>query len=127
PRRCTAVPRAGFALRSTARNRSGRRSRARPFSRVSETSVPPLLAGSGLRGPIVARRKPQCERRALPDFAFHGDRAVKLFNDALGDGKSKAKAATLGCDEILENRAEAIRRNAGSGVGDGNFDQIADA
>src|SRR5947207_2583896 len=95
------------------------------FTSVRNIS-PPLLAGGRLRGAIVARRKPQRERRASSEFAFDGNRAVELFDDALGNGKAEAKPAPLRRDEILENCAETIGGNTGSGVGDGNFNQIAD-
>src|SRR5258706_3998861 len=94
------------------------------FKSVRKISAP-LLNGGRLRGAIVARRKPQRERRAPSEFAFDGNRAVELFDDALGNGKAEAEPAPLRRDEILKNCAETIGGNTASRVGDGKFHQIA--
>ena len=65
-------------------------------------------ACSRLRRAIVARRKPQRERRAASDLALDGDRAVELLDDALGDRQAEAEAAALGRDEVVEDRRQPI-------------------
>src|SRR5258706_14690393 len=93
------------------------------FKSVRKISAP-LLNGGRLRGAIVARRKPQRERRAPSELAFDGNRAVELFDNALGNGKAEAEPAPLRRDEILKNCAETIAGNTGSAAGDRNFHQV---
>ena len=99
---------------------------------MSGTSVHPSLdqlslACRRLRRPIVARREPQRERRAAADFAFDGDRAVELLDDALGDRQAEAEAAALGRDEVVEDRRQPLGRDARAGVGDADLDVVAGA
>ena len=77
--------------------------------------------------PIVARRKPQRERRAAADFALDGDRAVELFDDPLGNRQAEAEAPPLGRDEVVEDRRQPLGGNARSGVGDADLHVVADA
>src|SRR4051812_30588270 len=89
------------------------------------TSVPDMcvssLAGGLLGREIVAGGKAQCERGAPSELALHRDRAVELLDDLLRNGEPKAKAAPLGRYEIVEDRRQALRRNAGACVGDVDF------
>ena len=73
-----------------------------------------------------AQRKAQREGRAAAYFAGHGDGPVELFDDALGDRQAQAESAALGGDEVVEDGGEPLRRNARTGVGDGDLHLIGD-
>src|SRR6266850_82159 len=55
--------------------------------RIPEQNVTDLTRG-GLYRTIVTRGEPEGERSPAPEFTLHGDRAVKLFDDAFGDGQA---------------------------------------
>src|SRR5688572_6179725 len=89
-------------------------------------SISNLLTGHGGDGNrALGDGEAHRERRALAELARHRDRAPELLDDALGDSEAQAEAALLGGDEVVEDRAEALGRNARAGVGDAHLDLVA--
>src|SRR6266850_2574431 len=98
------------------------------FTSVPNISIHPSQSTCGrLSGPIVPRGKAQRERGSASHFALDRNCAVELLHDALRDGQAEAKPAPFGRDEVIENRREALCRNARAGVGDDDLDLIARA
>src|SRR6185503_20727497 len=94
---------------------------------TSVRNIPSLpLTCSHLDRSIVARGKPQRERRAAPDLALDDNRAIELLDDALGDCEAEPEAPAFGCDEVVEDRGQSIGGNARPGVGDADLDVVAD-
>src|SRR6266571_486823 len=79
------------------------------------------LARRRFRSSIVPYREPQGERGAATHLAGDRNRAVELFDDPFGNRQPKPQPPALGGDEVVKNCREALRRNAGSGVGHANL------
>src|SRR5207247_3962410 len=60
-------------------------------------------------------------------LAFDLNGAVELFDDALGDGQAQSQAAALGRHEIVEDRRQALRRNARAAIADADLHAVARA
>src|SRR5262249_22317798 len=80
-----------------------------------------LLAGRGF-GRSFARRETQRERRPAPELAFDANRAVELFDNALGDRQAEAETAALCRDVVVEDFRQPIGLDARSGVGNLDLD-----
>src|SRR5581483_3217966 len=98
------------------------------FTSVRNMWFPPCRsAGRRLHRSIVARWKAQRERGAAADRALQADGAVELFDDPFRDREPEPEAASLGCDELVEDRGEPFGRDARSGVADADLDAIPGA
>src|SRR5687768_11122908 len=66
-------------------------------------------------------RHGEAEHRATASIRLHGDQAAMGFHDRARNGKPHPHAVTLGRDERLEQLSGNLRRNAGTAVGDADF------
>src|SRR3954469_210153 len=85
------------------------------------------LAGRRVGVTAVPSREPDGKGRSAPDFARDTNGAVELLDDTFRDRQSESKSVMFRRDELVEDVAEAFRRDAGSGVLDGDLDEVARA